>query len=74
MGMGMGSQLGAYLEIGPHAHIQVIYPKSAVTGASLSQKNARRPSLWEWEQNCFDQFVPFTGKQGFVGASGPICI
>ena len=28
--------LGAYLEIGPHAHIQVIYPKSAVTGAKFS--------------------------------------
>ena len=29
---------------------------------------------WEWEQNCFDQFVSFTGKQGIVGPSGPIGI
>ena len=36
----------------------------------------QRPCLWdwEWEQNCFDQFVSFTGKQGIVGPSGPIGI
>ena len=35
-GNGNGKPVGAYLEIGPHAHIQVIYPKSAVTGAKFS--------------------------------------
>ena len=34
----------------------------------------QRPYLWEWEQNCFDQFVSFTGKQGIVGPSGLISI
>ena len=30
-------------------------------------------SLW-WEQNCFDQFAPFTSKQGIVVPSGLIGI
>ena len=49
----MGSQLGAYLEIGPHAHIQVIYPKSAVTGEKFSVFfNAMPMSLHSVPKEC----------------------